>query len=108
MRVDSHVQSFDQIPDCYDSLLAKLVVWGRTESEAISRMLQALKEMSLEGVATTQPFFSQLLVHPKFLEGNYSTAFVEEHMQELTQGTGDQGLEAAVLSMVYSAKKGAP
>ncbi len=62
----------------FDSLLAKLISWGKNREEAISKLKRALDEFLIEGVPTTIPFFKALLQNKDFLEGNFSTDFVEK------------------------------
>jgi len=78
IRVDSHIYAGYEIPPYYDSLLAKLIVWGENRTEAISRMKRALDEFVIEGVKTTIPFHKKVLNNKKFIEGNYTTSFLEE------------------------------
>lgn len=77
IRVDTHGHSGYEIPRYYDSLLAKLISYGRDRNEAIVRMKRALKEFVIEGVKSTIPFFEKLLEDPKFLKGDYSTKFLD-------------------------------
>lgn len=69
----------------FDSLLAKLISWGKTRKEAISKLKRALDEIIIEGVTTTIPFFKTLLENSDFLEGNFTTNFIEKSsiLQEL-------------------------
>ncbi|GJH19105.1 acetyl-CoA carboxylase biotin carboxylase subunit [Caballeronia novacaledonica] len=82
VRVDSHLFSGYRIPPYYDSLVAKLVVWGASREEAIARMRRALGEMRVEGVTTTIPFHLSLLDDPHFARGEIHTRFVEERLLE--------------------------
>mgnify|MGYP000920190083 FL=1 len=82
VRVDSHAYSGYKIPSYYDSMIGKLIVWGRTREEALSTMRRALEEMTIDGVKTTIPFQKQILAHKSFNEGKYDTGFVERFMQE--------------------------
>jgi acetyl-CoA carboxylase biotin carboxylase subunit len=84
VRVDSHVYSGYKIPPYYDSLLAKLIVWGADRQEAIAVCRRALSEMVVEGVKTTQPFQKQLINHKDFVEGNYDTGFVDRMSHNTT------------------------
>ncbi|WP_053570352.1 acetyl-CoA carboxylase biotin carboxylase subunit [Caballeronia cordobensis] len=82
VRVDSHLFAGYRIPPYYDSLVAKLVVWGASRDEAIARMRRALGEMRVEGVTTTIPFHQSLLDDPHFARGEIHTRFVEERLLE--------------------------
>lgn len=77
VRVDSAVFPGYRIPPYYDSMIAKVITWGRTREEAIARMRRALEEFVIEGVETTIPFHLQVLNHPKFLAGDINTKFLE-------------------------------
>ncbi len=78
VRVDTHVYQGYEIPMYYDSMIAKLIVWGRNRQEAISKMKRALSEMTIEGVPTTIPFHSNVMDHPVFQSGIHTTKFLEE------------------------------
>ena len=79
MRVDSAVYPGYMIPPHYDSMVAKLIVWGADREEAIARMKRALSEFAVEGVHTTIPFHMKLLEHPKFVNGDFDIKFLDEH-----------------------------
>lgn len=79
VRVDSAAYPGYTISPHYDSMIAKLIVWGATRDEAIARMKRALSEFSIEGIRTTIPFHLKLLNHPKFVEGNFDIKFLEEY-----------------------------
>lgn len=83
VRVDSAVYPGYEISPFYDSMVAKLIVWGTDRTEAIARMKRALDEFVIEGVHTTVPFHSKLLEHPDFVEGNFATNFLEKNKLEL-------------------------
>jgi len=80
IRIDSHLHAGYTVPPYYDSLLAKVVAWGRDRSEAIARMRRALNEMEIEGIKTTIPFHLALLQHQAFLAGEVHTRFVEQQL----------------------------
>ena len=81
-RVDSHLYVGYEVPPHYDSLLAKLIVWAPSRSEAIARGKRALKEYDIEGVPTTIPFHLKLLEHETFLNGTTYTNFLAERGEE--------------------------
>jgi acetyl-CoA carboxylase biotin carboxylase subunit len=76
VRVDSGVYPGYAIPPYYDSMIAKLIVWGDTRKDAIARMKRALREFVVEGVKTTIPFHLQILQNRDFLSGAYTTGFI--------------------------------
>jgi len=84
VRVDSHVFSGYVVPPNYDSLLAKLICWGRDRDEALARMRRALGELRIEGVKTTADFLSRLLASDVFRCGEVHTRYVEHFIQEST------------------------
>tara|TARA_R110000868_G_scaffold68720_3_gene203226 strand:+ start:2563 stop:3912 length:1350 start_codon:yes stop_codon:yes gene_type:complete len=78
IRLDTHVYSGYTIPSNYDSMIAKLITTAQTREEAINKMKRALDEFVIEGVKTTIPFHRQLMDHPDYLAGNYTTKFMED------------------------------
>ena len=80
LRVDTHIYAGYVVPPYYDSLLAKLIVWGKTREEARIRAYHALEEFTLEGVPSTAPFLRKMLAHPDFVSGNIDTGFVERFL----------------------------
>ncbi|GMK37965.1 acetyl-CoA carboxylase biotin carboxylase subunit [Paenibacillus sp. CCS19] len=79
VRVDSAAYPGYTISPHYDSMIAKLIVWGATRDEAIARMKRALVEFEIEGIKTTIPFHMKLLNHPKFVKGTFDIKFLEEY-----------------------------
>lgn len=79
VRVDSGAYPGYTISPYYDSMIAKLIVWGKTREEAITRMKRALAEFAIEGIHTTIPFHQKLLEHPTFLRGDFDIKFLEEN-----------------------------
>jgi len=79
IRVDSHAYSGYVIQPHYDSLIAKLLAWGKDRPEAIQRMLRALDEYVIDGIATTIPFHLKVLRNEAFRRGEVTTKFIEEH-----------------------------
>lgn len=77
VRVDTHAYAGYVIPPHYDSLVAKLICYGRDRRTAMDRMARALDEFILRGVKTTIPLHKLILKDPNFRRGRYSTSFVE-------------------------------
>jgi acetyl-CoA carboxylase biotin carboxylase subunit len=78
VRVDSHIYQSYSIPPYYDSLVAKLIVWGRTRERAIARGKRALDEFVIEGIKTTIPFHLKVLDDPRFISGYFDTGFLDK------------------------------
>jgi len=78
IRLDTHVYSGYTIPPYYDSMIAKLITTAQTREEAINKMKRALDEFVIEGIKTTIPFHRQLMDHPDYVAGNYTTKFMED------------------------------
>ncbi len=79
VRVDSGAYPGYMISPFYDSMIAKLIVWGRDREEAIDRMKRALDEFQIEGIKTTIPFHLKLLENELFVKGEFNTKFLETH-----------------------------
>ena len=78
VRLDTHVYAGYIIPPNYDSMIAKLITTAQTREEAINKMKRALDEFVIEGIKTTIPFHRQLMDHPDYVAGNYTTKFMED------------------------------
>ena len=90
IRVDTAMASGSEIPPAYDSLIAKLVTWGRDRDESIARMRRALAELRIEGVPTTIPFHQRVMEHPVFIAGEATTTFLVEHPEVLPERATSQ------------------
>ena len=82
VRVDTHVYKGYTIPSNYDSMIAKIITTAQTREEAIAKMKRALEEFYIEGIKTTIPFHRQLMEHPDYLAGNYTTKFMEDFIMD--------------------------
>ena len=82
VRLDTHVYAGYVIPPNYDSMIAKLITTAQTRDEAINKMKRALDEFVIEGIKTTIPFHRQLMDHPDYVAGNYTTAFMNNWKME--------------------------
>jgi acetyl-CoA carboxylase biotin carboxylase subunit len=78
IRIDTHVYAGYVIPPYYDSMISKLITVAQTRDEAILKMKRALDEYIIEGIKTTIPFHKQLLKDEKFLEGDFTTKFMDD------------------------------
>ena len=83
VRVDSHIYEGYTIPAHYDSMIAKVIVWGPDREAAVARMLRALGELVIEGIPTTARFHEAVLKHPLFVAGDLNTGFVESEFENL-------------------------
>ncbi|MEK7331869.1 MAG: acetyl-CoA carboxylase biotin carboxylase subunit [Nitrospirota bacterium] len=78
VRVDTAIYTGWTVPSYYDSLIAKVIVYGKTREEAISRMKRALDEFIIEGIKTTIPFHKKVVTQPDFIKGEFNTGFLEK------------------------------
>ncbi|ATF12885.1 acetyl-CoA carboxylase biotin carboxylase subunit [Brevibacillus porteri] len=85
VRVDSAAYAGYSIPPYYDSMIAKLIVWGKDRNEAIDRMKRALSEFVVEGITTTIPFHLKVLEHEVFVSGHFDTKFLETYDLKLDE-----------------------
>ena len=103
VRVDTGVFSGFEITPYYDSLIAKLIVWGETRAEAILRLRRALEEYRVMGVRTNLPFHQKLVDSHRFMAGQYDTRFVEERFTpQYTQGQRQDAEIAAILATLVA------
>jgi len=77
VRVDTHSYAGYHVPQYYDSLIAKLVVYALTREGAINKMSSALEEFTVEGIKTTIPFHRQVMKDERFRTGKFDTSFLE-------------------------------
>jgi len=82
IRVDTGVQAGSAIVASYDSMIAKLIVKGRDRKDAIKNCKLALDKVWIKGTKTTLPFFRMLVRNPKFLNGTFTTAFIEKDLDK--------------------------
>ena len=79
VRVDSHVYAGYVVPPYYDSMIGKLIVWGRDRNKAINIMKRALAEFEVEGIRTTIPFHKKMMENKDFISNNYDTKYLENY-----------------------------
>lgn len=82
VRVDTHAYAQYVIPPYYDSLIAKVITYGRDRAEAIRRMRRALDEFIIEGIPTTIPFHQKVMADKNFQEGNFDTKYIENQLKQ--------------------------
>jgi len=87
LRIDSHVYAGYTVPPHYDSMIGKLIAYGKDRAEAMRRMQIGLEEMIVEGIQTTIPFHIKALRHPRFQAGDLDTHFVEAMLKGEAQAT---------------------
>lgn len=85
VRIDTCMYNGYEISPYYDSMVAKIIVHAPTRLEAIRRMRRALEELTIDGLRTNAELMHQIMFHPAFVRGNYSTAFLDEHLPTLLE-----------------------
>ena len=83
VRTDGYVYEGYEIPIYYDSMISKLIVWGKTREEAIHRMRRALYEYKITGVKTSIKFLERIMNNRNFIDGKYDTHFIEKNQEQL-------------------------
>jgi len=79
VRIDTHVHAGYMVPPTYDSMIGKLIVYGRDRNDAIARMHRALSEFTVEGIKTTIPFHQKMMKNPDFINNNFDTKYLENY-----------------------------
>ncbi|MFZ0442046.1 MAG: acetyl-CoA carboxylase biotin carboxylase subunit [Methanobacterium sp.] len=110
VRVDSGVYNNYTIPPFYDSMISKLIVWGRTRNEAIARMQRALSEYIILGVKTTIPFHKSMMSNQQFRDAKLHTHFVDQYKNEIIENIEkviqkDKEMEARLKSTFLPSRK---
>ena len=86
IRVDSHIYQGYTVPPHYDSMVAKLIAFGDTREECLSRLNRALKEYVIDGIKTTIPLHQKLIKNPDIIEGRYDIHWLEKNLREEDEG----------------------
>jgi acetyl-CoA carboxylase biotin carboxylase subunit len=111
VRVDSGVYQGFEVPIHYDSLVAKLITWGATREQAISRMARALDEYRLVGINSTIGLFRRIFKEPDFIAGQYDTTYLDKRLAGLIGGSeteeSDRQLVALALAEYLASKSAA-
>lgn len=79
VRIDSHAHANYIVPMIYDSMIGKLIVYGKDRDEAIARMHRALSEFTISGIKTTIPFHLKMMENPDFTSNNFNTKYLEKY-----------------------------
>ncbi len=82
VRVDSGMYAGYTVPSCYDSMVAKLIVHGRTRNGVMMRLKRALNEFVIEGIRTTIPLHKRIIENPDFIDGMYNIHWLEKFLEE--------------------------
>lgn len=101
VRVDDGFEEGMDIPIYYDPMISKLITWGATREEAINRMIRAIDEYRITGVATTLGFCRFVLQHPAFVSGNFDTGFIKSYFSP--EMLADERKEEAELAAMLAA-----
>jgi propionyl-CoA carboxylase alpha chain len=101
IRVDDGYEQGMSIPIYYDPMIAKLIVHGKTRTEAIQKMLEAIKAYKIEGVSTTLPFGTFVLEHEAFCSGQFDTHFVKNFYtpEKIKDKQKDNAMVAALIAV---------
>ncbi len=80
IRIDTAIYNGYTIPPNYDSMIAKIITYGASRNEAISKMKRALEELVIEGIDTNRDFLFNIIKNPNFIRGNYDTSFIDKEI----------------------------
>lgn len=110
VRVDDCMEQGMEIPIYYDNMIAKLIVHAKDRATAAKKMIRAIDEYKIAGIATTLPFGKFVFNNKEFLEGNFDTGFIEKHFdasQLELYSAEEENVAAMLASHVFSASNGA-
>ncbi|GAF01451.1 acetyl-CoA carboxylase biotin carboxylase subunit [Saccharicrinis fermentans] len=99
LRCDSGYQTGKVVVSSFDSLVAKLIITGKTRNEAIKNARTVLNSTTIKGVKTTLPFFKQVMQTPSFIKGNYTTSFIDKDLEQSYFQEDNEIIAAAALAM---------
>ncbi len=104
VRVDNSYEEGMDIPIYYDPMIAKLVTYGKTRTEAIERMIRAISDYQISGIETTLPFGTFAMQHPAYVSGNFDTHFIAQYFtpDKLNNQTEDAEKVAAIAAYIVS------
>jgi len=102
VRVDSALAAGGVVPVDYDPMLAKIAAWGADRSQAIARLVGALRETAVLGPTTNLAFLIDVLSHPAFARGATHTGFLAEHLPRWRQDAGREAAAAVVAALALA------
>ena len=105
VRVDSEIYSGYSIPPFYDSMIAKLIVSGKTRNAALMRLHRTLEEFVIDGIKTTIPLHQKIISQPDYVNGIYDTdgtVFMQIEKEEQTKKTEKQAMQASKKEILFS------
>jgi acetyl-CoA carboxylase biotin carboxylase subunit len=108
VRDDSGVYAGWTVPIDYDPLISKLVAWGNTRPEAISRMQRALSEYRIEGIQSNLAFFQEILAHAEFRNADFDTGFIDRLLKARNGASTFTGTDrdlAAIASVLFHSQR---
>lgn len=103
IRVDTHIYEGYEVPADYDSMIAKIIVWGPTREIALARLKRALSELEIGGVVTTARFHEAIISHKEFISGDFDTSFIANKVDELKKTMQQRSSNAAAVAAGFSA-----
>jgi acetyl/propionyl-CoA carboxylase alpha subunit len=106
VRVDSSLFNGLEVTPYYDSLLAKVIVWGHDRDEVLRRLERALAEYQVLGIKTTIPFFQQLLANESFRTGDLDTHFLDRQFSAAEEGGSNDDTALVVAALLSHARRG--
>ena len=106
IRVDSYIHSSYELPIYYDPMMAKVIAWGKTRSEAIDRLQSALLEINIAGIKTNVKALRSILQSLQFIDGSYTTQFLDKQLNGNTSDFFDDNIALIVSTIkVYKDNK---
>lgn len=103
VRVDSYIDSGYELPVHYDPMIAKVIAWGKTRQEATSRLQSALLEINIGGIKTNVRALRSVLQAPQFVDGSYTTQFLDKKLNSNTTDLFDETI-AVIVSAIKAYK----
>ena len=99
IRIDTGIRPGSEITPWFDSMIAKLIVYGKNRAEAIELALSSLQQFHVKGIKTTIPFCKAVLHNPDFRSGNFDTSFIETKLHSIVYREEHEELLAALLAV---------